>query len=59
MIPHSTLQAEGLTYAFYYPAIKPFEHYVPIMKKHKDDILDVRRAPARDAADSRCHDRGV
>eukprot|EP00198_Chlamydomonas_reinhardtii_P007475 XP_001696812.1 predicted protein [Chlamydomonas reinhardtii] len=35
------LKAEGLTYAFYYPAIKPFEHYVPIMKKHKDDILDM------------------
>lgn len=40
-----TLQAEGQTYGWYYPAIKPFEHYVPIMKKHKDDLLDVSVRP--------------
>eukprot|EP00198_Chlamydomonas_reinhardtii_P009774 XP_001699111.1 predicted protein [Chlamydomonas reinhardtii] len=34
-------KAEGQTYGWYYPAIKPFEHYVPIMKKHKDDLLDM------------------
>ncbi|GLI58780.1 hypothetical protein VaNZ11_000536 [Volvox africanus] len=35
------LKAEGLTYGFYYPAIKPFEHYVPIMYKHEDDIFEM------------------
>ncbi|GFR43854.1 hypothetical protein Agub_g4980 [Astrephomene gubernaculifera] len=35
------LKAEGLTYGFYYPALEPYKHYVPIMQKHKNDILDM------------------
>ncbi|KAG2498502.1 hypothetical protein HYH03_003753 [Edaphochlamys debaryana] len=41
LLGSAILKAEGLTYGWYYPALRPYEHYLPIMSKHKDDILEV------------------
>ena len=40
--PFPPSQAEGHVYGWYYPALKPWTHYVPFMVNHKDDILEVR-----------------
>lgn len=34
-------QAASPRFGFYYPALKPFVHYVPFMTNHSDDLVDV------------------
>ncbi|KXZ52956.1 hypothetical protein GPECTOR_8g33 [Gonium pectorale] len=50
LLGSTIFKSEGLTYGFYYPAIKPWVHYVPVMAKHKDDLLDaIQWAKTNDA----------
>ncbi len=41
------VQATGYTYGWYYAAMRAWEHYVPYMVKHENDLLDVSTRAGR------------
>lgn len=46
----TVFKAASPRFGFYYPALKPFVHYVPFMTNHSDDLVDaVKWARAHDA----------